>query len=101
MRTYYVHATDIAGYVFRADTYCQGCIGDVVTSDPRYDGWKVAPEIRMSVEENLDEIAAAFGIDRQDEGSFDSDNFPKVIFASQLEGGEYCAACFRDLLDEC
>jgi hypothetical protein len=53
----------------------------------------------MSTEDNLHEIAAAFGIDWTDEDSFDSSEFPKVIFDSQLESDEYCGRCHRVLGD--
>jgi hypothetical protein len=38
-----------------------------------------------------------FGIDREDERTFDSDTFPKVVFADQIEGGEYCGGCGTEL----
>lgn len=89
-------AWEIVGYTYNADNYCSGsCVIDALPtgSGERYDGWKLAHGVRMSTEDNLDEIAAAFGIDRNDEYSYDSSEFPKVIFASQLEGDERCAAC--------
>jgi hypothetical protein len=47
-----------------------------------------------SVEDNLDEIASdpSYPINRNDEHSFDSDVFPKVVFSSQLEDN-YCGGC--------
>lgn len=94
------HGTDIVGYTFSADNYCRDCIVDAVTSRPEYDGWVVAPEVRMSVEDNLSEIAAAFGVNREDERSFDSGDFPKVIFGSQIEDTtERCGGCGEPLID--
>jgi hypothetical protein len=88
-------AYDIVGYTFNADTYCPNCIIDQLPTGEgeEYDGWALAKGARMSVEDNLNEIATAFQIDRQDERSFDSAYFPKVIFSSQIEDAEYCANC--------
>ena len=57
-----------------------------------FDGWAVAEGVQMSTEENLSEIAAAFGIDRMNEHTYDSDNFPKVIFRDMAED-ERCDHC--------
>lgn len=97
-RSYYVHATDIVGYTFRGDNRCSGCTIHAVYADPRFDGWKLAEGVRMSVEDNLSEIAAAFTINRMDESSYDSDEFPKVIFASMIEGSESCGCCGDELI---
>ena len=89
----------IVGYTFQADTYCSGCVIDQLPTGPgqMYDGWALAPGVSMPVEDNLDEIAIAFGIDRNDETTFDSSDFPKVIFSSQLEDTEHCGACGGEL----
>lgn len=81
---------DIVGYTFKGASYCPEHIVEAVTSTEEYDGWALADRITMPVEDNLNEIAAAFGIDRQDESSFDSDEFPKVIFRDQLNDSLYC-----------
>jgi hypothetical protein len=92
-------AWDIVGYTFKADTYCPNCIIDALPTGEgeAYDGWKLAAGVHMSTEANLSEIAAAFPIDRQDERTFDSADFPKVIFSSQIEGAEYCASCHAEI----
>ena len=92
-------ARDIVGYTFQAENYCSGCIIDQLPTGPgrMYDGWALAPGVSMPVEANLNEIAYAFGIDRDDETTFDSGDFPKVIFLSQLVGIEYCEACGWEL----
>jgi hypothetical protein len=74
-----VHATTVVGYTYAADTYCHDCIVDVIGP--------------------LDERAEALGIDTDDERSYDSDDFPKVVFASQVEDAEYCGSCHELLLD--
>ena len=98
VRAAYVHATDIVGYTFCADNLCPACTVAAVTSDSRYDGWALAPGVRMSAEDNLSEIAAAFGIKRDDESSYDSGDFPKVIFASMAEDDETCGNCGEELI---
>ena len=85
-------AWDIVGYTFQAETYCPGCIIAQLStgSGQTYDGWALTPGVSMPVEANLTEIAYAFGIDRDDEKTFDSDDFPKVILSSEIG---YCGAC--------
>ena len=89
-------AWDIVGYTYAADTYCPDCIisalpmGDGQT----FDGWGTS--VTISTEGNLDELALAFGIDRMDERSYDSGEFPKVIFESNVED-DYCTTCGREL----
>lgn len=90
----------IIGYSYRASIYCAGCINDALDTGPggNFDGWYLVPGApRMSTEENLSEIAAAFGIDRDDERTFDSDYFPKVILSLQAEGVEHCEECGSEL----
>ena len=98
-RAYWVHATDIVGYTFRADIYCPECIvGALPTGDGEaFDGWALAGGVRKSAEDNLSEVAAAFGINRDNESSFDSGDFPKVIFASMTEDAGTCGSCGGEL----
>lgn len=83
----------IVGYTFQCDTYCPACVVDTMPTGEgdTFDGWALAEGVNMSAEENLAEIAEAFGIDRMDETSFDSTDFPKVIFASG--DSEVCGRC--------
>jgi hypothetical protein len=91
----------IIGYTYQAESYCPRCIVKVLPTGPdgTFDGWGLAPGVRMSTEANLDEIAAAFGIDRRDEHSFDSSDFPKVIGVFGVHLDERCGAC-HELLDD-
>jgi len=92
---------DIVGYIFCADIYCPDCIIDALpTGDGQaFDGWSLGEGVRMTTEENLTEVAAAFGIDRNDEGSFDSGDFPKVVFAEWVESSdERCGHCHESLI---
>lgn len=78
-----VHATNVVGYTFQADVWCGGCIAEVF-SDGTYG----------DAEYVLDSYAPA-GVDRSDERSFDSSEYPKVIFSSQAndEGWDHCHRC--------
>lgn len=86
-----MNSTEIVAYTFRADTYAPAAIlAALPTGDGElYDGWGFArgaePRNAAEVETVLDELALAFGIDRADECTFDSDDFPKVVFASQVD----------------
>jgi hypothetical protein len=91
-------SSSIAAYTFAADIYAPDCIVDALTKTEAYDGWALGDGIIMSVEENLDEIAGAFQIDRQDENTFDSDEFPKVVFSDQVAEDDSCA-CGMQLWD--
>jgi hypothetical protein len=95
------HSTDIVAYTYNAETYCPDCIIKILpTGDGQaFDGWAVAPELNMTTEHNLIEIAWAFGINRNDESSFDSDDFPKVVFDSQVEYSENCGNCGAELIE--
>lgn len=88
-----MNAADIAGYVYRADIYCPDCILEKLPTGPgeAFDGWADATG-SMTAEQNLSELAAAFGIDRDEETTFDSDDFPKVVFADQIDG-DSCGHC--------
>lgn len=83
-----MHATDIVGYMFQVDIWHGPCLP------------LLAMGVENSVEDALDAIAVDRGVDREDERSFDSDEFPKVIFASQVEcTEERCGGCGESLLD--
>lgn len=90
-----MHNQGIVGYTYKADTYCTSgeCLPLATGPGQDFDGWALAPGIFQTTEQNLSEIAAAFGIDRDDEYSFDSDYFPKVVLSVQIDGEEHCATC--------
>lgn len=89
----------IVGYTFQAQTRCPTCtIAALPTGEGQaFDGWALAEGVHMTPEENLTELAHAFGIDRDNESSFDSDEFPKVVFDSSLQDGERCDRCGEEL----
>jgi len=76
------HSFDIAGYTYRAEQYTpNGLIEKLV----RFAAVPL-PEGEITAESMLDQWAKSNGIDRQDEKTFDSNEFPKVIFEDQAEG---------------
>ena len=92
----------IVGYTYQADIYCPSCIiHELPTSEgEKFEGWELAEGVRMSTEDNLTEIAQAFGIDRFDESSYDSDDFPKVVFVGMVEEGDVCGRCWLPLVED-
>lgn len=82
------HAADIAAYAWQAAVWCVDCTGTAWRGMPTMLRLPVA-----AVEAILDESAARLGIDRMREGSFDSWDFPKVMFVSDIDGTEHCDNC--------
>jgi len=85
-------AFDIVGYTYQAANYCNDCIVYQMPKD------SISPAaFDMNVEDVLNQLAAYLGVDRDDEWSFDSGDFPKVIFQSMVEDWETCAQCDNEL----
>lgn len=89
-------AYDIVAYTYRADTYCLECIRkemmrelDAISLYPEFDNAEFA----------LDEMAKIAKVNRGDESSFDSGNFPKVVFRDQFSGirRDFCGGCNREI----
>lgn len=95
-----MRATDVVGYTYSADTYHPDCVLDALRGRERLllDALPTLAAGAPSVEDRLDAVAAAIGFDRYDERSFDSDDFPKVVFASQVESDEACGGCGEALV---
>jgi hypothetical protein len=88
-------AWDIVGYSYKAETLCQGCILDKVSKAREL--FNISEYI--DTEGALNAAAAMQHVDREDEKSYDSGDFPKVVFASQVESdGERCDSCGESLL---
>jgi hypothetical protein len=86
----------IVGYTYRADQYDPTCIIEEVIARR-----EASPAARdMPTEDVLDQIAASNAIDREDERSFDSDHFPKVIFVADMSESEdeICGRCLQPLI---
>lgn len=88
-RPHYRRSDDLAAYAYRADLYCPACIiEDMITHRD------ASPAARdMPAEAVLDQCADALAIDRSDEPSFDSSEFPKPVFLDTLGPDDRCAAC--------
>lgn len=70
----------IAGYTYQAENYRPDDLIELLIS-----AGDAAPGARgMTPEEVLDQIAGERGIDRLDERTFDSGEFPKVILEEQV-----------------
>lgn len=71
---------DIVGYTYRAENHLPAHLIEALIAEGR-----LSPGARgMDADEALDQLAAVEGIDRQDEYSFDSDEFPKVILVGNV-----------------
>lgn len=82
-----MHATDIVGYDFNAEHWCPDCLLNAFGN-----------VLDRSAEDVLDREARALNINRHDERSFDQSEFPKVIFASQVDSDERCCKCHNSLI---
>lgn len=92
---YGLPADRIVGYTYRAETLCVDCAHDESVRLFRKGGGKVES---LSVETNLDCAATYLGIDRYDEHTFDTAEFPKTILAVQAEDEEPCHRCGTPLI---
>ncbi len=105
---------DIVGYTYRADVYCGDCTREITK--------RMLPEVGVatmygdcgSAEELLGEWASAIGLDRDDERSYDSGDFPKVILRDSAHDvcslandyspgqcGDRCGACGEPIGEGC
>lgn len=81
---------EITGYVFKAETFCPRCLKRKMYVDGFIDKTLKS----QSTEDMLDLLADDLKVNRNDEWTFDSDNFPKVIFKSDSELiPDFCNAC--------
>lgn len=66
---------DPIGYTYKAENYTPSALAEVLIRNG-----ELSPGARgMTAENALDQLADATGVDRDDEYSFESDDFPKVI----------------------
>lgn len=93
----------VVGYTYQADTYCPSCTASRVTANPGDAAHGVRPPLHRRTSEQAEAVIASAarikGIDRTDETSYDSGDFPKVIVADQVEASERCGLCGTALLD--
>jgi len=78
---------EIIGYTYRADNYTPAALISYMVQI----GELSPAAIDMRTEEALDQLAGAYCINRDDEYSFDSDEFPKVVLSlsSDVELSEF------------
>lgn len=84
----------VVGYTYKADLWCGGCILPEVLKDQGIEGHGLSPD----TEQALNRIARTLGMldefGELDEATYDSDEFPKVVFADQTEEGfDHCSQC--------
>lgn len=98
----------IAAYVYAADISCCDCIAKWAEDELLKEQYTVG-DIEKIIRENppsydtgvfayrstilLEELADIWNVNLEDEYSYDSDNFPKVVFADQIEDPENCGIC--------
>lgn len=92
----------IVGYMYEADLYCPEHIVEQLArrqwaADPVEAGRVIERCARDSAESALDALAHDLAIEREDETTFDSDDFPKVVLAGMLDGDEHCGKCGEEL----
>lgn len=78
----------IVAYTYQAANMCPACIHRIFMGDDE-----------STTEVVLDGSARYLGVNREDETSFDSGDFPKVVFADQVESNEACDACGELIID--
>jgi hypothetical protein len=77
----------VVAYTYAADIICPACA--ILAFTPGC----FEPLPGVTAEQVLDAVAVNRGIDRTDEWTFDSDDFPKIVFADQVEPSERCGSC--------
>jgi hypothetical protein len=89
---------DVVGYFYQASYCCPGCC---LTSMLDATGGCTPEEIAFypthTEEALLDVYARRLGINRQDESTFDSFEFPKVIWRAMVRG-DRCGICGAELV---
>lgn len=91
-----MNATDIVGYTFNAANYCPACMRRIAANEAEANG-KNSEFVPLDT--LLDYWAEREWWNREDETSYDSNDFPKVIFFSDCDPSETCEKC-GDLLFE-
>lgn len=81
--------TDIAAYYFRGEYWAPEAIVARLTVNPG-DGYheERRKDDMADIERELNLLARISGINREDEQSYGSDEFPKVVHKSEMQGDE-------------
>jgi len=102
----------ISAYVFKADIVCCDCIAEWAMNELIQEGSN-KPDVEVLIrnvglgydagvyayrsEIILRQLAGNRGIDLENEYSWDSDDFPKVVFADMVEDKENCGTCHKEI----
>lgn len=89
--SYGTHATAIVGYTYNADVYCVDCMFEMrvdVCRTTECHGHKIVG------------LTSQNEFKCTDESSYDSSIYPKVIFASSVEGPDRCGKCGEYLVGD-
>lgn len=81
----------VSGYTYNTENFCVDCI---LTA---FSGVQERIGHVFDVDAVLDIVAGAMDINRQDERTFDSSEFPKVILDQDVLPGERCNNCGDEL----
>ena len=72
----YRRSDEIAAYTYQADIYCPACLIETMIADGI-----AAPAARdMPTDDVLEQCAGALAIDRDDDTTYDTSEFPKPVF---------------------
>jgi len=103
----------IAGYTHCAEIQCCDCVANWAENELILEGYTQGDIDLIVRNVGLEYDAGVFGyrseillrqlselwqINLEDEYSWDSDDFPKVVFADQIESDEYCGVCLEKIL---
>lgn len=91
-------ATDVVAYTYDADTYCPDCTLALVKARHPLD-YPLSSTVQASdtAEDILRTVAKSLRLGNEDESSYDSDDFPKVVFSSQIDEPEHCGRCGEEI----
>ncbi len=88
-----MNGTTVTGYLYGGETCCAACIYDLFLPFDLTTGPK------RSTEDVLDYVARQRGINRYDENSYSSDQFPHPMYLSDTNETDVCVLCGRRLLN--
>lgn len=88
----------IVAYTYDAEQLCPACTVAALLKRFPFNGPFEGHDRSDRNEWVLDTIADAIELDRSDEHSFDSGDFPKVVFADMVEDDEPCDGCHEDII---
>jgi len=96
-RQFIPKAWDIAAYTFQADIWCRHCMREYAVNEIKGLGTYAGNADLLPSEQAVKEWAVLTGINQGDESSYDSDDFPKAVFHSQVEDVEHCGQCGEEI----